>query len=70
MEVQAAINETEDVNLNRNAMRSCGEAARKVEELIFSVGGARRLVTTFSYFRERTLVRELQWASVVESAQQ
>ena len=39
-EIQTAINKTEGVNLNSNTMRLCREAARKIEELIFSVEGA------------------------------
>ena len=61
-EIQAAISETREDDLNKYTMRSCREAARKMEEVLFSVGGAKRLVTTMRYFRERPTVRELEIA--------
>ena len=57
--VKAVIAETEEGNLNEYTMRSCRDAARKMEDLLFSVGGTTRLVATLQYFRERPVVREL-----------
>ena len=69
-EINALITITDEDDLNKNAMRSCREAARKMEKILFSVGGAKRLVTTLRYFREGPLVRELgQTKKVLEESQ-
>ena len=64
-EIKAAIAEIEEDDLNKYAMRSCREAARKMEEILFTAGGAKRIVTTLRYFRERPGVRELGQAKVI-----
>ena len=58
-EIKAVITKTEEGYQNKYTMRSCREAAMKMEEILISVGGAHRLVTTVRYFRERPVVREL-----------
>ena len=45
-EIEAAIAKTSEGELNKHVMRSCREASRKIEELLFSVRGAERIVAT------------------------
>ena len=44
-EIEAAISSTNEGVLNEHVMRSCREASSKMEDLLFSVGGAERIVT-------------------------
>ena len=48
-----------DDDLNQSALKSCRVAALQMEELLFSVGGAERTVSTLRCFKERPAVREL-----------
>ena len=61
-EIEAAISSTSEGVLNDNVMRSCREASSKMEDLLFSVGGIERIVTTLRYFRGRGTVQELDKA--------
>ena len=45
-EIEGVVKETNEGVLNRYTMRSCRDAACKMEDLLFSVGGAERIVTT------------------------
>ena len=40
-------------------LRSCRNAAREMEELLFSVGGAERIVCILRIFRDRPVIKEL-----------
>ena len=42
-----------------NGMRSYREASQKMEDLLFSVGGAERIVKTLRYFKDRKVVQEV-----------
>ena len=45
-EIQAAIVETIEGDLSKHVMRSCREAAKEMEDILFSVGGADRIIAT------------------------
>ena len=61
-EIEAAISSTNEGVLNEHVMISCREASSKMEDLLFSVGGAERIVTKLRYFRGRRTVQELDKA--------
>ena len=61
-EIKSMVSETTDGVLNKYALRSCREAARKMEDLLFTVGGAERIVATLQYFKYRQSVQELDIA--------
>ena len=61
-EIEAAISSTSEGKLNEHIMKRCREASRKMEDLLFSVGGVERIVTTLRYFRRRKTVHELDKA--------
>ncbi len=54
----AAIKETSEGQLNANHTRRCQDAARKMEDILFSAGGAERVVKTLQYFKDRAAVHE------------
>ena len=58
-EVLAAIKESYEGELNANTNRSCHDAARRMEEILFSAGGAVRVVKTLLYFKDRAAVQEV-----------
>ena len=58
-ELVAAIEESGEGDLNLKRYRNCEDAARKMEDILFSVGGAERVVKTLQYFKDRTAVEEL-----------
>jgi len=58
-EIEGVMKDTNEGVLNRQTMQSCRYAAHKMEDLLFSVGGAERIVVTLQYFRGRRTVREL-----------
>ena len=62
-EMTAAIKESGEGGLNLRRYLCCEDAARKMEVLLFSVGGAERVVKTLQYFKDRTAVEELTLAS-------
>jgi len=61
-EIQAAIKEACEGELNANKNRSCHNAARRMEEILFTVGGAERVVKTLQYFKDRPAVQEVSRA--------
>ena len=64
-EIQALIANTTEGVLNEHVMRSCREASHKMEDLLFSVGGAERIVATLRYFRRHQTVQELDKAAEI-----
>ena len=58
-EVLAAIAATNEGMLNKYAIKKCQNAARKMEKVLFSSGGAKRLVTMLHYFCNSPQVLEL-----------
>lgn len=58
-EMLAAIKESSERDLTSKRHRSCEDAARKMEDVLFSVGGAERVVKTLQYFKDRAAVEEL-----------
>ena len=58
-EVLAAIKESYEGELNANKNRSCHDAARRMEEILFSAGSAVRIVKTLQYFKDRAAVQEV-----------
>ena len=50
--IVAALNETNDGDLNLHVMRSCRDVARKMEDVLFSVDGTERIGCTLRYFRD------------------
>jgi len=57
-EILAAIREATKGQLNVNQNRSCHDAARKMEDILFSASGAERVVRTLQYFKDRAAVQE------------
>ena len=57
--IRRAVRVATEGDLNNNSLRRCREAAQKMDEILFSVGGAERLVATLRYFKEQPAVREL-----------
>lgn len=64
-EMEEFIGSSSRGELNKHVMRSCREASQKMEDLLFSVGGAERIVATLQYFRDRQSVQELDKAMEV-----
>ncbi len=64
-EIIAAIDESTESDFSVSATRHCREAAQKMEDLLFSVGGAERIVTTLRFFKESHLIQELKVAQDV-----
>ena len=62
-EIEAAISDTSEGDLNIYAMSQYRETAQKMEELLFSVGGAETITTTL--FRDRPTERELGTAMIM-----
>ena len=58
-EMLAAIKESSERDLTSKRHRSCEDAAGKMEDVLFSVGGAERVVKTLQYFKDRAAVEEL-----------
>jgi hypothetical protein len=58
-QVSNAILAAREGSLPPRAMRSCRDAARKMEDILFSAGGAERVVATLRYFKDRPAVREV-----------
>ena len=58
-EVLAAIKETSEGPMNDNLNRSCQDAVRKMEDILFSVGGAERIVATLRYFKDRSAMHKV-----------
>ena len=58
-EMSAAVAQSSEIEWNTHTMRSCREASQKMEDLLFSVGGAERIVKTLRYFRDRKAVLEV-----------
>ncbi len=48
-----------DAIKKKSVILSCRKAARKIEDVLFSVGGAERIVSTLRYFKDRPAVREV-----------
>ena len=57
--IAAVLKDSSDGKPNERALRSCRYAARQMEDILFSAGGAERLVATFRYFKDRPAIREL-----------
>ena len=57
--IQEAVKAAVEGDLNTNSLRRCREAAQKMEEILFTVGGAERLIATLRYFKDQPAVREL-----------
>ena len=51
---------TVDLEHSKAMKDVCGRAAQRMEELLFTNGGAGRLLLTLKYFRERPAMRELK----------
>ena len=51
--LSAAIIITSEENLNVHGLRRCRDAARKMEDALFSVGGAERISATLRYFKDQ-----------------
>ena len=62
-EMMAAIKESGEGDLNLKRYRCCEDAARKMEDILFSVGDVERVVKTLQYFKDRAVVEELTLAS-------
>ena len=45
--------------LTRKVMQNCRDAAQETENILFSIGGADRLLITLRIFCERPAIREL-----------
>ena len=58
-EMLAAIQESSERDLTSKRHRSCEDSARKMEDILFSVGGAERFVKTLQYFKDGAAVEEL-----------
>ncbi len=58
LSVLGNLREGDDI-LNHSVVTKCRKAAQQMEDLLFSVGGAERIVTTLQIFKDRPVVREL-----------
>ena len=47
------------VEHSRAIKKACADAAKRMEDLLFTTGGADRLLSTLKYFRDRPAIREL-----------
>ena len=61
-EIAKVLEEACEGELKKHNMRSCKVAARKMEEILFSVGGAERIMATLRYFKDRPAMREVAHA--------
>ena len=61
-QLEAAIEKASEGALPNSALRQCREAAKKMEDLLFSTGGAERVVATLNIFKDRAAVSELMEA--------
>ena len=52
-EMLAAIKESSERDLTSKRHRSCEDAARKMEDILFSVGDTKRVVNTLQYFKRQ-----------------
>ena len=57
--LSAAITKCSEGSVNEYGLRGCRDAAQKMEDVLFGVGGAERLVATLQYFKDRPAIREL-----------
>ena len=48
-----------NVEHSRAIKKACADAAKRMEDLLFTTGGAGRLLSTLKYFRDRPAIREL-----------
>ena len=60
--IRAAIDEAGEGTLTATNRRSCNDAARKMDDILFSAGGAERVVKTLQYFKDRAVVQEVALA--------
>ena len=58
-EIEKAISDTANTELNMHSLRKCRDAASRMEDILFSTGGAERIVTTLRFFREKKAVGEV-----------
>lgn len=56
--IAAALESTSEGNLNAVMMKRSREAAKKMEDILFSVGGAERIIATLRYFKDKTIMQE------------
>ena len=56
--IAAALESTSEGNLNAVMMKRSREAANKMEDILFSVGGAERIIATLRYFKDKTIMQE------------
>ena len=57
--ITAVMDQSSKSTFNNHTMRSCRVASQKMEDLLFSVGGAERIVVTLRCFRDRKAVKEV-----------
>ena len=55
-EMLPAIKESSERDFTSKHHRSCEDAAQKMEDVLFSVGGAERVVKNLQYFKDRAAV--------------
>ena len=68
--LSAAITKCSEGSVNEYGLRGCRDAARNMEDVLFGVGGAERLVATLRYFKDRPAIRELSHARHMLTAEE
>ena len=57
-EIAKALKNACEGELKSHNLRTCKNAARKMEDILFSVGGAERIMATLRYFKDRPAMQE------------
>ena len=53
------LSKVSDSEMTQKAMQNCRDVSQDMEDILFSIGGPDRLLTTLRIFRDRPAIREL-----------